>query len=177
MAVFFADRVLGLPSESLITALLVTQFVAFPAAIFFGWVGNRIGAKQGILIGLVVYGFVVVYAWKWLQTSADFYILAVAIGLVQGGVQSLSRSLFTRLVPPSKTTEFFGFFNMVGKFASILGPLLMAMVPLVLSGASERDSILVLLLLFAVGGMLLARVNVARGTEIAAEVQRSLERQ
>ena len=177
MAVFFADRVLGLPSESLITALLVTQFVAFPAAIFFGWLGNKIGAKQGIMIGLVVYSFVVVYAWKWLQTSTDFYVLAVAIGLVQGGVQSLSRSLFTRLVPPAKTTEFFGFFNMVGKFASILGPLLMAMVPLVFAGSSERDSILVLLLLFAAGGLLLSRVNVPRGTAIAAEMQRSLERQ
>ena len=97
--------------------------MAFPAALFFGWLGKRIGPKCGILIGLVVYTGVVVYAWKWLNSAADFYWLAVTIGLVQGGVQSLSRSLFARLIPASKTTEFFGFYNMVGKFASIFGPL------------------------------------------------------
>ncbi len=170
MAVFFASRVLNLPQESLITALLVTQFVAFPAALFFGWLGKRIGPKPGILIGLAVYSLVVFYAWGWLDTAADFYKLAVAIGLVQGGVQSLSRSLFARLVPRSQITEFFGFFNMVGKFASILGPLMMAAVPILFAGSDARDSILVLVILFVAGGYLLTRVDVADGTRSARKI-------
>lgn len=171
MAVFFANRVLELPQESLITALLLTQFVAFPAALFFGWLGGKIGPRNGILIGLVVYVSTVVYAWRWLSTSADFYNLAIAIGLVQGGVQSLSRSLYARLIPRSKTAEFFGFFNMVGKFASILGPLLMAMVPIMISGASERDAILVLIVLFVGGGLLLSRVDTQAGVMAAKEME------
>ena len=100
MAVFFADRILGLHRESLITALLLTQFVAFPAALAFGWLGKKIGPRRGILIGLGVYVSVVAFAWGGLDSEADFYLLAVAIGLVQGGVQSLSRSLYARFVPP-----------------------------------------------------------------------------
>jgi UMF1 family MFS transporter len=172
MAVFFADRVLGLPSESLVTALILTQFVAFPAALFFGWLGTKIGPKKGILIGLSVYILAVLYAWGWLETSRDFYVLACAIGLVQGGVQSLSRSLFTRLIPRANTTEFFGFFNMVGKFASILGPILMAMVPFVFTSSDERDSILVLIVLFVIGGYLLFTVDVKKGIEAADEIDR-----
>ena len=171
MAVFFGDRILALPRESLITALLLTQFVAFPAALFFGWLGKKIGARRGILIGLVVYVAVVIYAWRWLDSATDFYFLATAIGLVQGGVQSLSRSLYARFVPKNRSAEFFGFFNLVGKFAAILGPLLMAMVPLVVPGADERDSILSLLLLFVVGGCLLWKVNVAQGTRAAEDAQ------
>ncbi len=177
MAVFFANRVLGLPSESLITALILTQFVAFPSALAFGWLGKRLGPKTGIMIGLVIYVLVVVYAWGWLRTSADFYALAVAIGVVQGGVQSLSRSLFTRLVPRSKITEFFGFYNMVGKFASILGPILMSLVPVVFVASSEKDSILVLILLFVAGGALLWKVNLRDGITAAKQIDQRLERQ
>jgi UMF1 family MFS transporter len=171
-AVFFGDKVLGLPQASLVTALLVTQFVAFPAAMFFGWLGKRIGPRPAILIGLAVYILALVYAWRWLDTGADFYKLAVAIGMVQGGVQSLSRSLYARLVPTSKTAEFFGFFNMVGKFAAILGPLLMAMVPILFKGADERDSIIALSVLFVAGGALLWRVDVEAGARAAAEMDR-----
>lgn len=166
-AVFFGDRVLGLPQEALVTALLVTQFVAFPAALAFGWLGERLGPKFTILLGLTVYVGALFYAWRWLSDAGDFYNLAIAIGLVQGGVQSLSRSLYARLIPVSKTAEFFGFFNMVGKFASILGPLLMAFTPLVVRGATERESILAVSLLFLVGGVLLSRVNVQAGAEAA----------
>jgi UMF1 family MFS transporter len=171
-AVFFGDKVLGLPPDALVTALLVTQFVAFPAAMFFGWLGKRIGPRPAILIGLAVYILALVYAWRWLDTGADFYKLAVAIGMVQGGVQSLSRSLYARLVPTSKTAEFFGFFNMVGKFAAILGPLLMALVPVLFAGADERDSILALSVLFVAGGALLWQVDVEAGTRAAAEMDR-----
>ena len=166
-AVFFGDRVLGLEQSALITALLLTQFVAFPAALAFGALGQRIGPKPAILMGIVVYLAALVYAWRFLQDEGDFYVLAVAIGLVQGGVQSLSRSLYARLVPPSKTAEFFGFFNMVGKFATIFGPLLIAFTPKLIPGASDRDGILSLTLLFLVGGFLLSRVQVAEGIEAA----------
>jgi len=171
-AVFFGDRVLGLEQAALITALLVTQFVAFPAAIAFGALGQRIGAKPAILLGLTVYLAALVYAWRFLHDAGDFYALAVAIGLVQGGVQSLSRSLYARLIPPSKTAEFFGFFNMVGKFATIFGPLLIAFTPLVIPGASERDGILSLSVLFLAGGFLLSRVRVAEGIEVARRADR-----
>ena len=171
-AVFFGDRVLNLPQAALVTALLVTQFVAFPAALSFGWLGKKIGPRPAILIGLGVYIAALIYAWRWLDTGADFYKLAVAIGLVQGGVQSLSRSLYARLVPKTKTAEFFGFFNMVGKFAAILGPLLMAMVPIAIAGADERDSILALSVLFVAGGALLWKVDVEAGARAAAEMDR-----
>lgn len=166
-AVFFGDRILGLEQAALITALLLTQFVAFPAALAFGALGQRIGPKPAILIGIAVYLAALVYAWRFLQDEGDFYVLAVAIGLVQGGVQSLSRSLYARLVPPSKTAEFFGFFNMVGKFATIFGPLMIAFTPMVVPGATDRDGILSLTVLFLVGGFLLSRVQVAEGIEAA----------
>ena len=167
MAVFFSQRVLELPQASLITALLLTQFVSFPAALAFGVLGEKIGAKRGVLIGLTIYCAAIIYAWRWLDSGADFYLLAITIGLVQGGVQSLSRSLYARFVPPSKSAEFFGFFNMVGKFAAILGPLLLALTPLLLPFADERDSILSLLALFLIGGYLLWRVDVNKAMQLA----------
>ena len=171
-AVFFGDRVLGLEQAALITALLVTQFVAFPAALGFGWLGQRIGPKPAILIGLGVYLIALVYAWRFLEDAGDFYVLAIAIGLVQGGVQSLSRSLYARLIPPSKTAEFFGFFNMVGKFATIFGPLMIAFTPMLIPGATERDGIVSLTLLFLIGGFLLSRVRVDEGVEAARRFDR-----
>jgi UMF1 family MFS transporter len=168
-AVFFGDRVLGLDQGALITALLLTQFVAFPAALAFGALGQRIGPKPATLIGIAVYLVAIVYAWRFLDSDRDFYVLAVAIGLVQGGVQSLSRSLYARMVPVSKTAEFFGFFNMVGKFATIFGPLLIAFTPKLIPGADERDGILSLSILFLVGGFLLSRVNVEQGIAAAQQ--------
>jgi UMF1 family MFS transporter len=147
---------LGLDTSKLLTALLITQFVGFPAALLFGWLGNRIGPRRGILIGLVVYAGITVYAY-FLDTEKEFFALAIAVGLVQGGVQSLSRSLFGRLVPEGKNAEFFGFFNMMGKFATVLGPLLIAVVAGVTR--NERASIISLVLLFLVGGFLLWRVK------------------
>jgi UMF1 family MFS transporter len=150
---------LGLDTNALLTALLVTQFVGFPAALFFGWLGDRIGPKRGILIGLLVYAGITVYAY-FLDSEIEFYAMAVVVGLVQGGVQSLSRSLFGRLVPEGKNAEFFGFFNMMGKFATVLGPLLIAIVAGVTR--DERASIISLVALFVIGGFLLLRVPVDR---------------
>jgi UMF1 family MFS transporter len=148
---------LGLDTGKLLAALLVTQFVGFPAALLFGWLGDRIGAKCAILIGLLVYSGITVYAY-YLDSEKEFFALAITVGLVQGGVQSLSRSLFGRLVPAGKNAEFFGFYNMMGKFATVLGPLLIAIVAAVTH--DERSSILSLVLLFVVGGLLLWRVPI-----------------
>jgi UMF1 family MFS transporter len=147
---------IGFPQESLIAALLLTQFVAFPAALAFGWLGSRIGAVNGIFIGLAVYAAATVGAFQ-MSSTWEFYALAVTIGLVQGGVQSLSRSYYGMLVPKGRQGEFFGFYNMMGKFASVLGPLLVGFTAL-LTG-STRAGILSVLLLFVVGGALLWRAS------------------
>ena len=154
---------LGLPSSSLLAALLLTQFVAFPSALALGWLGNRIGAKRGILICISVYLAATLYAYV-LDSVVEFFALAVVVGLVQGGVQSLSRSMFGRLVPAEKSGEFFGFYNMMGKFASFLGPLLVAAVAL-LTGDS-RLSITSLVVLFVLGGWVLWQVPETRRDEV-----------
>lgn len=155
---------LGFPAESLIVALLLTQFVGFPAAIAFGRLGERWGPRSGILIAIAVYFGVTVWGY-FIRQPWEFYAMAVAIGLVQGGVQSLSRSLYARLIPAEKSGEFFGFFNMLGKFAAVLGPVLMGGVSL-LTG-NPRLSILSLLVLFVGGALLLLRVDEAEGQRMA----------
>jgi UMF1 family MFS transporter len=147
---------LGLASDDLLGALLLTQFVGFPAALLFGRLGERIGARAGVLAGLLVYIGITVWAY-FLDSALEFYLMAATLGLVQGGVQSLSRSLFGRLVPPGKSAEYFGFYNMVGKFGTVLGPALMG--ALAMAADSTRVSILALLLLFVGGGALLWRVR------------------
>ena len=147
---------LGLDTQLLLGALLLTQFVAFPAALLFGRLGERLGARESVLIGLAVYTGVTVWAY-YLDTIAEFFVMAVVVGLVQGGVQSLSRSFFGRLVPEGKSAEFFGFYNMVGKFGTVLGPLLVGVVAL--TTGSSRGSIVSVSVLFLAGGVLLYRVK------------------
>lgn len=147
---------LGLDSKALLAALLLTQFVAFPAALVFGRMGARYGARPSVLVGLCVYAGVTLWAY-FLHTIAEFFAMAIVVGLVQGGVQSLSRSFFGRLVPEGKSAEFFGFYNMVGKFGTVIGPLLVGFTAL--WTGSSRGSILSLALLFVGGGILLYRVK------------------
>jgi UMF1 family MFS transporter len=147
---------IGFPAEQLVLALLLVQFVGFPAALAFGWLGARVGPKAGILIGIGAYCGITLWGY-WLDQVWEFYGIAVGIGLVQGGVQSLSRSLYARLIPPEEAGEFFGFYNLVGKFAAVLGPALMGGVAL-LTGDS-RASLLSLLVLFGAGALVLARVD------------------
>lgn len=147
---------LGFDDAALMTALLITQFVAFPASIAYVKLSNRIGVKRGILAGLVVYIGVTVYAY-FMTSAAEFYVMAVAIGLVQGAVQALSRSLFSRMVPPAKSAEYFGLYNLVGKFGTVIGPLLVGSVAWV--SGSSRLSILSLAVLFIAGALLLLRVR------------------
>lgn len=143
---------IGLDSSALITALLLTQFVGFPAALVFGRIGERIGARNGILAGLSVYFAVTLYAY-FLDSELEFYAMAVVVGLVQGGVQALSRSLFSRLIPAERSAEFFGFFNMLGKFAAVVGPFLVGAVA-VLTG-DPRLGLVSLLILFIAGAAVL----------------------
>ncbi len=147
---------LGFPQQSLVAALLLTQFVAFPAALAFGWLGSRIGARNGIFLALAVYVGATFGAYR-MESSFDFYALAVTIGLVQGGVQALSRSYFGSLVPAGKQGEFFGFYNMMGKFAAVLGPMLVGFTAL--ATGSTRAGILSVVLLFVVGATLLWRAR------------------
>ncbi len=152
---------LGFPQQSLIAALLIVQFVGFPAALAFGWLGDRIGARNGIFVAIAVYAAATVGAYS-IQEVQHFYLLAVTIGLVQGGIQSLSRSYYASLVPEGKQGEFFGFYNMMGKFAAILGPTLVGVTAL-LTG-DTRIGMLSVLLLFVGGAFVLARVRPAQAT-------------
>jgi UMF1 family MFS transporter len=154
----------GFDANNLMVALLLTQFVGFPAAILFGRIGQRHGPRQGILMAIFCYLLILLWAYR-MDEVWEFYALAVAIGLVQGGIQALSRSLFARLIPPDQSGEFFGFFNMLGKFAAVLGPLLMGWVG-VLTG-DPRLAILSVSLLFIIGALLLSRVDVKAGETAA----------
>jgi UMF1 family MFS transporter len=147
---------LGFPQQSLIAALLITQFVGFPAALAFGWLGKRIGARNGIFIAIAIYAAATVGAYG-IRVVEHFYLLAVVIGLVQGGIQSLSRSYYASLVPEGKQGEFFGFYNMMGKFAAVLGPMLVGVTAL--ATGDTRIGMLSVLVLFVGGAILLARAR------------------
>ena len=147
---------LGFPTDSLIVALLIVQFVGFPAAIVFALVARRVGPKPTLYFGVVVYVAVTVYAY-FMTSVMEFYVLAVVVGLVQGGVQAISRSLYARFVPASQSGEFFGFFNMLGRFAAIVGPTLVAVTGL-LTGSS-RLGILSVIVVLVIGAVLLAFVR------------------
>ena len=154
----------GLSATDVIGALLLTNFIGFPAAIAFGTLGERLGPRRAIYLTLGVYIVATLLA-VFLTTALEFYALAAVIGLVQGGVQSLSRSLYARLIPPEKSGEYFGFFNMLGKFSSVLGPVLAGTAALVTG--SQRFGILSILVLFILGFWLLTRVRVPQESAAA----------
>jgi len=157
---------LNFPNESLIIALLIVQFIAFPAALIYGWLAEKIGAKAGIMIGIIGYS-IITFLGYFMTKVVHFYVLAVLIGLFQGGIQALSRSLYTRIIPPSKSAEFFGFYNMFGKFAAIIGPALMGTVTIIYGNA--RVGILSILSLFIIGAYFLSKVDVEEGKRIVKE--------
>lgn len=164
---------LGFPSESLIVALLITQFVAFPAALAYNAFGNRIGHKRAILVAVGAYAVISCIGCFMTQVW-QFYVLACLIGLFQGGIQALSRSYFTRFVPSGQEAQFFGFYNMLGKFASIIGPLLVGLVTLITD--SHRAGILSLVILFALGAVLLMKVDEEEGIRASAQFASELRR-
>src|SRR6056297_2190732 len=157
---------LGFPSESLIVALLMVQFIAFPSALAYGWFGGKIGVKRALYVAIWAYAVITVFGF-FMTTTLHFYILAGMVGLFQGGIQALSRSYYTRLIPANKSAEFFGFFNMLGKFAAVIGPFMMGSIT-ILTG-SNRFGILSIMLLFIIGGILLTRVDEEEGRRMALE--------
>ncbi|MDD3057448.1 MAG: MFS transporter [Sphaerochaeta sp.] len=159
MAVNYGSS-LNFPSDSLIIALLITQFVAFPAALGYSAFGKRIGVRQALMVAIAAYIIIAILGF-FMTKVLHFYLLAICIGLFQGGIQALSRSYYTRLIPKERSAEFFGFFNMLGKFAAIIGPALMGIVTLITG--STRMGILSLILLFVGGFLLLRLVNEEKG--------------
>ena len=157
---------LNFPGESLIIALLITQFVAFPAALLYGRLASKIGTKMAIMVGIIAYSFITFLGY-FMTEPWHFYVLAILVGLFMGGIQALSRSLYTRIIPPEKSAEFFGFYNMLGKFAAIIGPALMGTIALVTGSA--RLSILSILLLFILGAFFLNKVDIKEGKRLAAK--------
>ncbi len=175
---------LGFAANELLLALLVTQFVGFPATLVFGRLGQRIGPRKGIYIAIGIY----VAATLWginMTRKEEFYVLAVTIGLVQGGIQALSRSYYSRLIPADKPAEFYGFYNMLGKFAAIIGPVLVGGVGLLMrrllmptdptaadlaavGALAARWSMASVLILFAAGAILLYFVDEKKGRAQAA---------
>ena len=151
MAVAYGSDI-GLDASSMITALLLTQFVGFPATLVFGIYADKIGFKKILTIGISIYILVTFYAY-YMTTALEFYILAGTVGLVQGGVQAISRSFFSTIIPVNKEAQFFGFYNLVGKSAVFLGPVLVSWVALIFG--NPRFGILSLLFLLVPGLILL----------------------
>tara|TARA_R110002096_G_scaffold299503_6_gene494177 strand:- start:77546 stop:78856 length:1311 start_codon:yes stop_codon:yes gene_type:complete len=149
-----------LDSSAMITAIVLVQFIGIPATFAFGQVASKLSAKTSIYICLFVYCGVSVLGY-FMTTMTHFYLLAALVGLVQGGVQALSRSLFSTLIPKAKSSEFFGLFAVFEKFAGILGPLLFGVI-ISLTGSSS-PAILAISGFFAIGALLLSRVDVAEG--------------
>jgi UMF1 family MFS transporter len=146
---------LGIRSSDLLVILFVTQVVAAPFAILFGRLAEKFTEKKMLYAGIFVYIIVCIYAY-FLKTTLDFWILAMLVASSQGGIQSLSRSYFAKLVPKKNANEFFGFYNIFGKFASILGPLLVSFTAQ-LTG-NTNAGVFSLVILFIIGMIILARV-------------------
>jgi UMF1 family MFS transporter len=164
---------IGFKAEDLIVALLLTQFIGFPSALVFGRLGERIGSKRAILIGIAAYLVITAYG-AFIDDKREFFVLACLIGLFQGGVQALSRSLYSRIIPADKSAEFFGFYNMLSRFATVAGPLLIAATGLAARSAglegslASRVGIVSVAVLFLAGGLILHRVDENRGREEAS---------
>ena len=148
-------QVLGFGGGHLMVALLIVQFVGVPATLLFGWLAGRISPRRALLAGIAVYIGVCVWG-AMLETLTGFYVLAVLVGLVQGGVQAQSRALFSRLVPSAQVAQFFGVYNLLGRFAVLIGPLLLGATG-ALTG-SPRLGILSVSLLFVIGAWILYKM-------------------
>ena len=143
---------IGLSATSMIQALLLTQFVGFPATLVFGYYADKFGYKYSLSFAIIVYIFVVLFSSQ-MDTALEFYVVACVVGLVQGGVQAISRSFFSTLIPTNKAAEFFGFYNFIGKSSVFIGPFMVSGIALV--SGSPSYGILSLLILFIPGLILL----------------------
>jgi MFS transporter, UMF1 family len=158
MAVNYGQR-LGFSRQDLVMALMITNFVGFPATLLYGYFGHRFGPKRGIYFALAVY--IIMSVWALFMTDVkQFYIMAIVIGCVQGGVQGLSRSLYASLIPADQPGEFFGFYTLLTKFAHVLGTVLVAIAAML--SDDPKWVLLALMPLFIGGGMLLTVVRGGR---------------
>jgi MFS transporter, UMF1 family len=151
---------LGIGQSALIGAILLVQFVGIPCSFLFGMLAGRIGAKRALFLGLLAYTVISLLGY-YMKTAAQFYVLAGLVGMVQGGTQALSRSLFASMIPHHKSGEFFGFFSVFEKFAGIFGPLIFA--GTIAATGSSRNAILSVIAFFAVGAAILALVDLEEG--------------
>jgi UMF1 family MFS transporter len=151
---------IGLDANAQIAAYVMVQFVGVPFSFLFGALAGRIGAKQAVFLALAVYTAISVLAFA-MTTAWHFFVLAFLVGTVQGGSQALSRSLFARMIPKDKSSEYFGFFSVFEKFAGIAGPALFA-ASVTLFGSS-RAALLSIVVFFALGALVLSRVDVTKG--------------
>lgn len=158
LAAQFGQDELKLPMSTITTVILLVQFVAFAGALGCNWMAARWGSKQTVLMGLGVWTATVVYIYAAVRTAAQFYAMGVAVGLVLGGTQALSRSLYSFMIPKGREAEYFSLYEVSDKGTSWLGPLVFGLA-LQMTG-SYREAILSLILFFAVGMALLARVDV-----------------
>ncbi|MDC0392261.1 MFS transporter [Gammaproteobacteria bacterium] len=147
---------LGLETSSIIQALILVQFVAFPATLLWGYVANKYGDKLVLYITIVSYVCIIIYSTT-LSSAFEFYLLAAWVGFVQGGIQGSSRGMFGKLIPKEKAGEFFGLYNVMGRAGAILGPLMVGTL-LTLYG-NVRIALLPIAVLFIIGGLLLTRVK------------------
>lgn len=164
---------IGIGQSALIAAILVVQFVGIPFTFLFGMLAGRVGAKRAVFLGLLAYTCISVVGY-FMQTAWHFMILAGLTGMVQGGTQALSRSLFATLIPAHKSGEFFGFYSVFEKFASVFGPLVFAAT--IATTGSSRNAILSVILFFALGAWLLSHVDVEKGREAARRAEDGLVR-
>lgn len=146
---------LGINSTTLLIILLVTQFVAFPFALLYGKLSEKYKGKNMLYVGIIIYTIICIYAY-FLDSTLDFWVLAMLVATSQGGIQALSRSYFGKLVPKENANEFFGFYNIFGKFAAIMGPLLVGIVTQITG--STNNGVFSIILLFIIGGFILIKV-------------------
>jgi UMF1 family MFS transporter len=171
MATAYGDEI-GIGMTDMIIALIITQFVGIPFTFLFGSLAKRLGTKRSIMCGLGVYVLICI-AGYFMTSALHFYILAFMVGLVQGGSQALSRSLYAAMVPKARSSEFFGFFSTSSKFAGIVGPLLFGVVAQVAGGS--RLSIIAVVVFFIVGGAMLLLVDETEGIRVADAENAALE--
>ena len=163
MAVDYGTSI-GFSASSLITALLLVQFVAFPATLIYSWFSSKIGIKNAIYIAIIGYTFITIFG-VFVSKEWHFYVLAIMIACFQGGIQALSRSMYSRIIPKNQAAEFFGFYNMLGKFAAIIGPPMMGYIGLITG--NPRLGILSIIILFISGGFLLTKVDLQEGERVS----------
>ena len=163
MAVDYGTSI-GFSASSLITALLLVQFVAFPATLIYSWFSSKIGIKNAIYIAIIGYTFITIFG-VFVSKEWHFYVLAIMIACFQGGIQALSRSMYSRIIPKNQAAEFFGFYNMLGKFAAIIGPPMMGYIGLITG--NPRLGILSIIILFISGGLLLTKVDLQEGERVS----------